>query len=83
MGQDLEGASSDPQCAERASAALEVRYRSEAPFPNRHVRFPCDRDGRVDIDALNDACRRDCLFARVLERLGYAQSQIVRVSIPA
>lgn len=54
-----------------------MRFQREAPFPKRVIRFPCDRHGRVDIDALDDARRHEYLFARVLVRLGYIQSRIV------
>ncbi|HRH85998.1 MAG TPA: hypothetical protein PLO41_04040 [Rubrivivax sp.] len=74
---DRGAAGSEPRDVQRAPPALEMCFRCEAPFPKRAVRFPCDRHGKVDIDALDDARRDAYLFARVLVRLGYAQSRIV------
>lgn len=70
-------ADSDVDDAANAPSALEMCFKLDAPVQRRDVRVPCDRHGTVDIDALDDARRRDYFFARVLERLGYARSWIV------
>ncbi|MBI5721000.1 MAG: hypothetical protein KIT17_02030 [Rubrivivax sp.] len=58
--------------------ALEVRFRRPAAFPRDTVSFPCDPHGHVDLNALNDATRRDYLFARALARLGQAEFWFAR-----
>lgn len=59
------------------SPTLEMCFQREALFPKRAIRFPCDQHGKVDIDALDDARRDAYLFARMLVRLGHAESRIV------
>lgn len=61
---------------------LTMCFQLNATVESQDVHVPCDRDGTVDIDALDDACRRDYFFARVLERLGYARSRIVGGTVP-
>lgn len=60
-----------------ARQLLEIRFRIDVPFPDRALQIPCGPDGRVELDALDDVCRQDYLFARILERLGRAYSRIV------
>jgi hypothetical protein len=56
---------------------LEIRFRIDVPFPGRALQVPCGSDGRVELDELDDMCRQDYLFARILEMLGRAHSRIV------
>lgn len=34
--------------------------------PGRGFAFPCDRDGRVDMDALSERARNNYLYARAM-----------------
>jgi len=40
--------------------------------PGRVLEFPCDRNGRVDLDALNDVARSNYLFARAVVGRGFS-----------
>jgi hypothetical protein len=40
--------------------------------PGRMLEFPCDRNGRVDLDALGEAARSNYLFARAVVGRGFA-----------
>jgi hypothetical protein len=46
-------------------AGYEIRYCSLRE-PERALAFPCDRHGRVDLDALSTPLRNDYFFARAL-----------------
>lgn len=56
-----------------SGCVIEVRLRRPAGFRGNAFSFPCDPQGNVDINALDDVTRRDYLFARILARLGQAQ----------
>jgi hypothetical protein len=40
--------------------------------------FPCDRDGRVNLDALSDRAKTDYLFARAMVGRQYASPAVRR-----
>ena len=46
-----------------ALPSFEVRFAS-LYTPGRGYAFPCDRQGRVDLDALSERARANYLFAR-------------------
>ena len=48
-----------------ASSAFEVRFASLFD-EGRGFAFPCDRDGRVDLDAAPERTRNNYLFARAM-----------------
>lgn len=58
----------------------EVRFRSLFN-EGRGLSFPCDAEGRVDLDDLSDAARNNYLYARALVGREYA-APAIRVSSP-
>jgi len=57
--------------SESANAASQQERRYELCFrsfadPSFTFAFPCDADGRVDLDALSDEARHDYLYARTV-----------------
>jgi hypothetical protein len=54
-----------PPALPDAPAAYEIRYRPLREA-GRALAFPCDRHGRVDLDALSSQVRNDYFFARAL-----------------
>ncbi|HXD05898.1 MAG TPA: hypothetical protein VN680_07615 [Burkholderiaceae bacterium] len=53
------------------STRFEVRFRSLFD-EGRGLAFPCDADGRVDLDGLSDKGRSNYLFARAMVGREYA-----------
>ena len=53
------------QCSLREGANFELRFQSLFN-EGRGYAFPCDANGRVDLDALSDTLRTSYLFARTL-----------------
>jgi hypothetical protein len=45
--------------------------------PGRTLDFPCDRHGRVDLDALGEAARSNYLFARAVVGRGFSAPVVV------
>jgi len=59
------------------TAGYEVRFQSLF-HEGRALSFPCDRDGRVDIDALSHKARGNYLFARAMVGREYAAPAVLR-----
>jgi hypothetical protein len=55
----------------QASAQYEIRFQSLFR-EGRALSFPCDREGRVDLDNVNDRLRNSYLFARAMLGREYA-----------
>jgi hypothetical protein len=53
------------------AAAFELRFQSLF-HEGRALVFPCDRDGRVDLDSVSDRARNNYLFARAMVGREYA-----------
>lgn len=53
------------------SAQYEIRFQSLFR-EGRALSFPCDREGRVDLDKANDRLRNSYLFARAMLGREYA-----------
>ncbi|GIX25891.1 MULTISPECIES: hypothetical protein [Caldimonas] len=63
----------EPQaCATR----YELRFQSLF-HPGRGLCFPCDAQGRVDLDALSDRARENYLYARAVVGREYAHPSVV------
>lgn len=60
----------------RVESVFKIRFQS-AHFQNEVWTFPCDEAGSVNMDALDDAGRRDYLFARLMTRHECATSEVV------
>lgn len=56
---------------EHASLGFELRFQSLSR-ERRVLAFPCDPQGRVDLDAVSDRTRNDYLFARAMVGRDYA-----------
>lgn len=54
-----------------SSAAFELRFRSLFD-EGRGLSFPCDAEGRVDLDSLSERARRNYMYARALIGRDYA-----------
>jgi hypothetical protein len=63
------GHSEAPDAAERGGSFV-LRFES-LNQPGRTLDFPCDRHGRVDLDALGEAARSNYLFARAVLGRGF------------
>ena len=59
----------------QASAQYEIRFQSLFR-EGRALSFPCDREGRVDLDKANDRLRNSYLFARAMLGREYAMPVI-------
>ncbi len=58
---------------------LNFELRFESRFENeRDLVFPCDEQGRVEIDSLSERARIDYLFARAMLGRQYAASRVIR-----
>jgi hypothetical protein len=53
------------------AAAYEIRFQSLF-HEGRALAFPCDRNGRVDLDAVNERVRSNYLYARAMIGRDYA-----------
>jgi hypothetical protein len=60
-----------------AGAAFELRFQSLFKA-GRALAFPCDRDGRVDLDGLSERARDNYLFARTAVGRDYAPPAVLR-----
>jgi hypothetical protein len=60
-----------PTSTTQASAHYEIRFQSLFR-EGRALSFPCDREGRVDLDKVNDRLRNSYLFARAMLGREYA-----------
>jgi hypothetical protein len=47
----------------------------------RGYAFPCDREGRVDLDAVSDRARNNYLFARAMVGCEFASPVVRRVAL--
>lgn len=57
------------------ASEFEVRFRSLLRRGLELI-FPCDREGRVDIDALSERAKTNYLFARAMVGREYAQPAV-------
>ena len=53
------------------AAAYEIRFQSLF-HEGRALAFPCDRNGQVDLDSVNERVRSNYLFARAMIGRDYA-----------
>lgn len=60
----------------QAAAAFEVRFQSLLD-EGRAMAFPCDSEGRVNLDALCDRSKNDYLFARRMIGREYATPRVL------
>jgi hypothetical protein len=64
-------------CESPTSARYEIRF--ESLFnPGRALAFPCDANGRVALDRLNDRSFNNYLYARALVGRDYAAPVVLR-----
>ena len=59
------------------SCMFEVRFRSSF-LQGQALAFPCDARGKVDMDRLTEAGRRDYLFARIMIRRERVRPEVVQ-----
>jgi hypothetical protein len=59
-------------------ARFELRYRSLSPHRCSFA-FPCDENGRVDLDALSEKARDNYLYARAMVGRDLLQPQVSTV----
>jgi hypothetical protein len=59
----------------RCESEFEVRFRSLLQRGLELI-FPCDREGRVDLDALSERARTNYLFARAMVGREYARPAV-------
>ena len=60
----------------QAAASYEIRFQSLFK-EGRALSFPCDREGRVDLDKANDRLRSNYMFARAMLGREYAMPVIL------
>ncbi len=60
---------------------FEVRFLSLFK-PGSGYSFPCDGDGRVDLDALSDRARHNYLYARAMVGREIAQPRVCALPMP-
>jgi hypothetical protein len=48
--------------------------------PGRGLAFPCDAAGRVDLDSLSEAARRDYLYARAVMGREFQMPRVAQVA---
>ena len=58
-----------------ANAGFELCFASLHGL-GRSCSFPCDREGHVDMDALNESTRNDYLYARAMRGRVYASPRV-------
>lgn len=61
--------------------AYEIRFNSL--YRERGLCFPCDADGRVELDALSDRARDNYLYARAVVGVEFAYPKVCRAAAPA
>jgi hypothetical protein len=61
---------------QRPAECFELRFQSLF-HPGRGMCFPCDAQGRVDLDALSDRARENYLYARAVVGREYAVPSVV------
>jgi hypothetical protein len=61
--------------------AYEIRFNSL--YRERGLCFPCDADGRVELDALSDRARDNYLYARAVVGVEFACPKVCRAAPPA
>ena len=59
-------------------AHFELRYRSLSPYRCGFA-FPCDENGRVDLDVLSDTARENYLYARAMVGRDLLHPQVLMV----
>jgi len=57
---------------------FELRYRSRSPHRCGYA-FPCDENGRVDLDVLSDEARENYLYARAMVGFDLLRPQVLMV----
>jgi hypothetical protein len=62
-------------------AAYEIRFKPL--FRERGFCFPCDEQGRVELDALTDRARENYLYARAVVGVEYAHPLVCRAAGPS
>lgn len=62
-------------CVPQTAACFEIRFQSLFNEGCALV-FPCDRRGRVDLDAVSERARNNYLFARAMVGREYAMPQV-------
>jgi hypothetical protein len=62
---------------QRQTPRYEVRFQSLFNT-GRGLAFPCDSEGRVDIDSMNERLRNNYLFARAMVGREYAVPQVLK-----
>jgi hypothetical protein len=60
----------------QAAASYEIRFQSLFK-EGRALSFPCDREGRVDLDQANDRLRSNYMLARAMLGREYAMPVIL------
>lgn len=63
------------------SSHFEIRFESLFSV-GRSLVFPCDEEGRVDINALSERCRCSYFFARVMLGREFAAPRVISCSQP-
>lgn len=63
--------------ATSTSNGFELRFQSLFN-EGRGLAFPCDADGRVDLDALSDRARNNYFYARTLIGRDFATPAVLR-----
>lgn len=59
----------------------EIRFNSL--FKGSGLCFPCDAQGRVELDALSDRARENYLYARAVVGMEYAYPKVCRAALSA
>jgi hypothetical protein len=67
---------------EPACSRFVLRFESLSQ-PGRTLDFPCDRSGRVDLDALGEIARSNYLFARAVVGRGVSAPVVVALGAMA
>jgi hypothetical protein len=63
-----------------ATATFELRFQSLFDA-GRALAFPCDREGRVDLDGLSERARGNYFFARTVVGRDYAPPAVLRSTL--
>ncbi len=61
---------------ETMNASYEIRFQSLV-HEGRALSFPCDAQGRVELDALSDRARENYLYARAVVGRDYAYPAVL------
>lgn len=81
MDANLSRASRSPSSSSRPrkeDARFELRYRSFSPLRCGYA-FPCDANGRVDLDRVSERARGNYLYARAAVGFDLQQPEVVLV----